>query len=54
MQKLEQKFNSSSSTKAKKGGSGSAFFINSKGNIVTNNHVAEVCSGNIKIIHNNF
>jgi hypothetical protein len=52
MQKLEQKFNSSSSTKAKKGGSGSAFFINSKGNIVTNNHVVEVCSGNIKIIHN--
>jgi S1-C subfamily serine protease len=38
--------------KPKRGGSGSAFFINSKGSIVTNNHVVEVCSGNIKIIHN--
>lgn len=35
----------------KRGGSGSAFFINSKGNILTNNHVVDGCSGNIKIIH---
>jgi len=35
----------------KRGGSGSAFFINGKGNILTNNHVVDGCSGNIKIIH---
>jgi S1-C subfamily serine protease len=38
--------------KPQKGGSGSAFFVNSKGSIVTNNHVIERCSGPIKILYN--
>jgi S1-C subfamily serine protease len=32
--------------------SGSAFFVNSKGNIVTNNHVVERCSGPVKVLYN--
>jgi S1-C subfamily serine protease len=39
------------SSAKKRGGSGSAFFINSKGNILTNNHVVDGCARNIKIIH---
>ncbi len=31
--------------------SGSAFFINNKGNIVTNNHVVEKCNGPVQIIY---
>jgi S1-C subfamily serine protease len=36
----------------KRGSSGSAFFINNKGNIVTNNHVVERCIGPIKVFYN--
>ena len=36
----------------KSGASGSAFFINNKGNIVTNNHVVERCSGPVKVLYN--
>ena len=36
----------------KTGASGSAFFINNKGNIVTNNHVVERCGGPIKVLYN--
>ena len=36
----------------KGGSSGSAFFINNKGNIVTNNHVIERCSGPVKVLYN--
>jgi S1-C subfamily serine protease len=32
--------------------SGSAFFINNKGNIVTNNHVVERCNGPVKVLYN--
>ena len=37
---------------SKKGASGSAFFVNNKGNIVTNNHVIERCSGPVKVLYN--
>jgi hypothetical protein len=40
------------SDKQRKGASGSAFFINNKGNIVTNNHVVERCGGPIKVLYN--
>ena len=36
----------------KTGASGSAFFINNKGNIVTNNHVVERCGGPVKVLYN--
>lgn len=36
----------------KSGASGSAFFVNNKGNIVTNNHVIERCSGPVKVLYN--
>jgi len=32
--------------------SGTAFFVNNKGNIVTNNHVVERCSGPVKLFYN--
>lgn len=38
--------------KQRKGASGSAFFINNKGNIVTNNHVVERCGGPVKVLYN--
>ena len=41
-----------SKDKKKRGASGSAFFINNKGNIVTNNHVVERCGGPIKVLYN--
>ena len=44
--------NKSGSESTKTGASGSAFFINNKGNIVTNNHVVERCSGPIKVLYN--
>ena len=31
---------------------GTAFFVNNKGNIVTNNHVVERCSGPVKLFYN--
>jgi len=36
----------------KSGASGTAFFVNNKGNIVTNNHVVERCSGPVKLFYN--
>ena len=41
-----------SSDTSKVGSSGSAFFINNKGNIITNNHVVNRCEGPIKIFYN--
>jgi S1-C subfamily serine protease len=35
----------------KRSASGTAFFVNNKGNIVTNNHVVDGCSGPIKILY---
>jgi len=43
---------SGGSTTSKKGASGTAFFVNNKGNIVTNNHVVERCSGPVKLFYN--
>ena len=42
----------SGSGSSKSGASGSAFFVNNKGNIVTNNHVIERCSGPVKVLYN--
>ncbi len=40
------------SDSGKGGSSGSAFFVNNKGNIITNNHVVERCSGPVKVLYN--
>lgn len=40
------------SESSKVGSSGSAFFINNKGNIITNNHVVERCGGPVKVLYN--
>jgi len=45
-------FTQGGSTASKKGASGTAFFVNNKGNIVTNNHVVERCSGPVKLFYN--
>jgi len=42
----------SSKEKGKRAASGTAFFVNNKGNIVTNNHVVEECSGPVKLFYN--
>jgi S1-C subfamily serine protease len=49
-----EKKNEQSATDSSKSGpsSGSAFFINNKGNIVTNNHVVNKCNGPIKVLYN--
>jgi len=47
--KLEKDPTFSSTSKTKKGGSGSAFFINKKGHIITNNHVIESCPKDISV-----
>ena len=49
-----EKRNEQSTADSNKSGpsSGSAFFVNNKGNIVTNNHVVDRCNGPIKVLYN--
>jgi hypothetical protein len=49
--KLEKDFIPSLTNKTKKSGSGSAFFINKKGYIITNSHVIEGCPREISVRH---
>ena len=49
--KLEKDLIPSLTNKTKKSGSGSAFFINKKGYIITNSHVIEGCSRDISVRH---